>query len=137
MKTLETLLKMAHKKVEESHEEIGKLNNVMIEMDTRQNELLARVENGYETASMGNDSALLIFAGTFALKSNDEISDIKQARINAKQLMVEKREVLRKRYAEQKRYEILLERKRAEHKKELLKKQQAELDDLSVMRHNK
>ncbi|MFT7144637.1 MAG: flagellar export protein FliJ [Alphaproteobacteria bacterium] len=134
MKTLETLLKIASKKVEESHEDIGKLLHVMQNMDKRQADLNSGIESEYEVATMGNDSALLSFAGAFSLKSNDEILDIKQARIDAQKLMAKKRELLRQRFAEQKRYEILLDRKRVELKKERQKKQQAELDDLSIMR---
>lgn len=134
MKTLETLLKIASKKVEESHEDIGKLLQVMQRMDKRETELNSSIDSEYEVAAMGNDSALLSFAGAFSLKSNDEILDIKKARLDAQKLMVEKRELLRQRFAEQKRYEILLDRKRAELKKELQKKQQADLDDLSMMR---
>tara|TARA_R110000868_G_scaffold218576_2_gene469172 strand:+ start:95300 stop:95725 length:426 start_codon:yes stop_codon:yes gene_type:complete len=134
MKTLETLLKVAHKKVEEVHEDIAKLQNIMFEMDKREAELLSKIDSEYEMASMEDDSVLLSFAGTFALKSNDEILDIKKARVDAQKLMAEKRAVLRQRFAEEKRFEILLERKRTELKKEHDKKQQAELDDLSIMR---
>jgi len=136
LKTLETLLKVATKKVEESHEDIGKLLAVMQQMDDREKLLLGKIESEYSLASAESDANLLNFAGAFTLKSHEEVADIRKARIDAEKLMLEKQEVLRKRFIEQKRYEILLERKRLALKKEHQKKQQADLDDLTVMRHH-
>ena len=135
MKTIETLLKVTTKKVEESQKDIAKLLKVMQKMDGREKELNLKIETENTAASHSDDVNLLSFAGKFTLKSTEEIEDIQQARKDAKALMVEKRSTLRGHFAEQKRYEILLDRKRKALKKERDKKQQKELDDLSTMRH--
>jgi flagellar export protein FliJ len=134
MKTLQSLHKIVSKKVEESQEEIAKLIGVMQEMDDRENHLMKQIDSEYQTVSNENDALLYTFAGKFSEKAKDEIKDIKQARIDAEKILSDKREKLRIRFAEQKRYDILLERKKLELKKAKDKKEQAELDELSSVR---
>lgn len=131
MKTLQSLHKIATKKVEESQEEIAKLVGVMQDMDARESYLVKQIDYEYDNVASGSDSLLYSFAGKFSEKSKDEIDDIQKARIDAEKFLNEKREKLRIRFAEQKRYEILLERKRLELKKVKEKKEQAELDEVS------
>ncbi|MAI07347.1 MAG: flagellar export protein FliJ [Magnetococcales bacterium] len=135
MKTLQSLYKIATKKVEESQEEIAKIVDVMQQMDDRERKLLNQIDYEYGNATSQSDALLYSFAGKFSEKSKDEIEDIKKARVDAKKILAEKREKLRVRFAEQKRYEILIERKRLEFKKSEQKKEQAELDELSSVRH--
>jgi flagellar export protein FliJ len=131
---LQSLHKIVSKKVEESQEEIAKLIGVMQEMDDRENHLMKQIDSEYQTVSNENDALLYTFAGKFSEKAKDEIKDIKQARIDAEKILSDKREKLRIRFAEQKRYDILLERKKLELKKAKDKKEQAELDELSSVR---
>jgi flagellar export protein FliJ len=103
-------------------------------MDDRENHLMKQIDSEYQTVSNENDALLYTFAGKFSEKAKDEIKDIKQARIDAEKILSDKREKLRIRFAEQKRYDILLERKKLELKKAKDKKEQAELDELSSVR---
>lgn len=135
MKTLQSLHKIASKKVEESQEEIAKLMGVMQQMDDRERKLLNQIDYEYGNTTNQNDALLYSFVGKFSEKSKEEIEDIKKARIDAEKILTEKREKLRVRFAEQKRYEILIERKKLELKKSQQKKEQAELDELSSVRH--
>lgn len=135
MKTLQSLHKIASKKVEESQEEIAKLLSFMQDMDDRERYLLNQVDYEYGTATKESDALLYSFAGKFNEKAKDEIDDIHKAREGAEKILLEKREKLRVRFAEQKRYEILLERKKAQILKEKNKKEQAELDEISSIRY--
>lgn len=135
MKTLQSLHKIASQKVDKIQEEIAKLLGVMQQMDDREKQLLQQVDYEYNNAQQAGDDALLYsFAGRFSQKAKDEVADIQAARQDAQGILAQKREKLRIQFAEQKRYEILIERKEAEMKKAKAKKEQADLDEVSALR---
>lgn len=134
IRTLETLYKVSEKKAEDIQKEISKLIAVMQEMDERERTLLTSMDTEYETASASHDSVLLQFAGRYSERAKDEINDICAARASAIKILAEKRENLRVQFAEGKRYEILLDRKKAEIKREQDKKEQALLDEVAGVR---
>jgi len=96
---------------------------------------LQQVDYEYNNAQQaGGDALLYSFAGKFSQKAKDEVADIQAARQDAQGILAQKREKLRIQFAEQKRYEILIERKEVEMKKAKAKKEQADLDEVSALR---
>ena len=130
MKTLETLTKVAAKKVEEKQKEIADLQKVIDQMLARKAHLQSSIQAEYKVAETSGDANMFQMAGHYHQRAKAELVDIDEAMANAQKIMGEKRAQLQNLFAEQKRYEILLERRKAEAHKERLKKDQAVMDEL-------
>lgn len=101
-------------------------------MEVRKEELLSKADTEHDAALAAKDAFLLSQAGLFAEMASAEIKDIDEATTDAEAILVERREELTEIYAEQRRYEILLERKAEEARKLRAKKQQDALDEVAA-----
>lgn len=129
-KTLETLGRLSEKKVEEQQKEIAELQRVIEQMKNRRSHLQSSIESEYNAANSSGDIELISMAGNYHKRADFELKDIAEAMTNAEKIMAEKRAVLQTLFAEQKRYEILLQRRKEELRKEALKKEQDTMDEL-------
>lgn len=136
-KSLKTLSKLSAKQIEDKQKEIAKLNAVIDEMEQRQAYLNAAIVSEYAAATQTADSTLYRAAGAFELRAKAELADLKESLIDAERIMAEKREQMRELYSEQKRYDMLIERKEFEAKKEQAKKEQDALDEMGALRHTR
>ena len=134
MSTLQTLQKVASRKVEKKQKEIAELEKLIMQMKDRQFYLNGAIVSEHKAAADVGDPTLFSSAGMFQEKAQVELRDLAEAMEDANKIMSEKREKLRELYAEQKRYEILHEKQLLKEKKEREKKQQAMLDDMAASR---
>ena len=130
LKTLETLTRLAEKKVEEQQKEIAALQRVIDDMKARKRHLLSSIDAGYATANVSSDIEVIQMSGNFHKRAKAELLDIAEAMTDAERIMAEKRNVLQTLFAEQKRYEILHKRRTEEGRKAALKKEQKNMDEL-------
>lgn len=131
IKTLETLERLASKKVEEKQIEIAEVLRVVEQMKERRAELITSVEKETSLAQKNGDIQLMQMAGNYSLRAKAELQDIAEATEDANKILTEKRSDLQERFSEQKRYEILLRRKKEERLKEIRKKEQNALDEVA------
>ena len=137
MPTLDTLLKLASKKVDDKQKEIADLAKVMRDMEARYAELNKSVEIGHDVATKTSDDALLYAqAGNFAIMAESEKKDIVESQAKAKEIMAEKQSDMRILFSEQKRYEMLIDRRKLEEKKAKDKKEQMMLDEVAAQQYD-
>ncbi|MDE0723691.1 MAG: hypothetical protein OSB62_03210 [Alphaproteobacteria bacterium] len=132
MSTLTTLHKVAKQATDEKQRQIAEILAVIRQMEVRKEELLSKADTEHDAALAAKDAFLLSQAGLFAEMASAEIKDIDEATTDAEAILVERREELTEIYAEQRRYEILLERKAEEARKLRAKKQQDALDEVAA-----
>lgn len=137
MSTLSTLHKVAKRAVDEKQRQIAELLGVMKQMEEREAELKAKMDSEHKVAMRAQDVFLLSQAGMFKEMADAEIKDIYEARRDAEKILAERREELTELYAEQRRYEILMERKAAEEKRLRAKKEQDALDESAAVRFSR
>lgn len=130
IKTLETLTRLAEKKVEEQQKDIAALRRVIEDMNTRKRHLISSIDAEYSAANVSNDMEVIQMSGNYHRRAEAELLDIKEAMIDAEKIMAEKRSALQKLFAEQKRYEILHTRRLEERHKEQLKAEQSAMDEI-------
>ena len=126
-----TLVKLAEQKVEEKQKELAVLNGNLNAMQAREEELNTSISSGYQQAEQANDPTISQQAGNYAKRAEIELDVLKQAFELVEKERDEKFKALQGLFAEQKRYEILLERKQKEALKKREKKQQDQLDELA------
>ena len=97
----------------------------------KQKELAETAEKGFAQATGAGDITMLGQAGSFAQRAKNEIEELAQALVMLLKRRDELQFILRGLFVEKKRYEIIKDRKEAEHTKELAKKEQRELDDMA------
>lgn len=132
MSTLTTLHKVAKQATDEKQRQIAEILAVIRQMEVRKEELLSKTDTEHDAAFAAKDAFLLSQAGLFAEMASAEIKDIDEATRDAEAILAERREELTEIYAEQRRYEILLERKAEEARKLRAKKQQDALDEVAA-----
>ncbi len=132
MSTLSTLQKVAKRATDEKQRQISEILAVMKQMEDRKAELTSKMESEHKSAMQAGDAFLLNQAGLFKEMADAEIQDINEAAVDAEAILAERREELTELYAEQRRYEILMERKAEEERKTRAKKQQEALDEVAA-----
>lgn len=132
IETLENLVRVAKNHIDNQKKVIGKLQS-QCDAFTQQRDTL-RSKMLSEANPEGDDVALQQMAGKFLKRAHRQAAELDEhiQKLNA-QLDVEN-EKLRELFAEQKRYEILLERKVEERKKRIERLQQDQLDEMGSIR---
>ncbi len=132
MSTLSTLQKVAKRATDEKQRQISEILAVIKQMEDRKAELTSKMESEHNSAMKAGDAFLLNQAGLFKEMADAEIQDINEATVDEEAILAERREELTELYAEQRRYEILMERKAEEERKARAKKQQEALDEVAA-----
>lgn len=136
IKTLSTLHRQVKQLVEEKQRDIADLRRLIHSMASEKQKLQQQVAHNHQLAENSSQVVLLRQAHLFAQRQQHEIDDISTAIHDAEALEQEKLAQLATLFAEEKRYATLLERRLHEQRREKLKKEQAQLDDVASTRRN-
>ena len=133
--TLDNLVRLAKKNVEDIQKQITEVQTA-IEGHTRKILSLEKkiLEEG---EAAGTDPMMLLALNRFTTKTDKEIAELKGKRLKLMKHEAALRDQLTEQFAEQKRYEILLERKKLERKQRIQKAQQDQLDEVAATSHLK
>lgn len=110
------------------------LEHKIAENIKQEGQLEAEAKRAFGVAQKSDDPAQLGIALHFEQAQGEKIEALRVSRAELEKKQGQVHEQVRALFAEQKRYEILEERRIATARAELLKKQQAEMDDLAQRR---
>ncbi|PPR11237.1 MAG: hypothetical protein CFH44_00085 [Proteobacteria bacterium] len=128
-KTLNTLLKISQKKLDDQTQVIADLNNkkqAFIDEKTRLKQAIIT-----EIDSVKDDSLGFNMAHNFAVKAKAGIAYLDDQMIKIDELIEQEKEVMKGLFLEKKRHEILLEEYNRKKKAEYNKKVQNQMDDFN------
>jgi flagellar export protein FliJ len=132
MKSLETLLKIAQRKMDELGIEAARVGTEIAELQIKQATLAAREENEVQLAS--GDMQLAAMLPAYRLKVKWQ-SDQIRAQVNAHEsTLVEIRQRLNAAYQEKAKFEQLLEQEALRRATDRAQKEQAQLDEVAINR---
>jgi len=128
MRTLETLQKVSKHKVDEQQK-------VLAELNTLADNIRLHIKNLEEEAAgvdknLPDDPTLYQMASRYAVRLRGDIKVMRESLAAMEKKIAVETDKLRDLFAEQKRYEILLEREMAKKAAERAKKQQDQLDEI-------
>ncbi len=135
IKTLNNLLKIAKKSVEDTQKSIAQVLAAISGHEQQIAQLQKKIKD--EGVYAGSDPQMMIALDMFTKRSKADIKELAEKRMKLLNHEAQLREELSKNFAEEKRYQILLERKQAESKKLHDKKQQQQLDEIAATRKYK
>lgn len=127
--TLATLVKVAQHKVEDTQKALAFAEKAIAHVDAQVVELRRQVDDGQAGVVAESSPQSFKVAGAFMARVKAETERLKAKRAELVAEMEKVRQLLAAQYAEQKRYETLLERERLKTKKRRERKQQDALDD--------
>jgi len=133
MKTLTTLVKIAKQELDEKRKELSVYLDKKDEILAQKQQLEKDLLKEQEFASISNEAsfAYTAFAVNIGVKQEniDKFFDVLNQQIEALSLEVTEK------FAELKRYEIMLDKKLQEEKKERLRKETIALDEIGINLH--
>lgn len=129
--TLEVLIKVAGRKVDKAQQELAQTRAVIAQMGAEMVRLEEEAAVAFVTAIGEDDVMAMQAAGAFQERMRREVARLQEAQAQLEGLATEQEGVLRGFYAEQKRYELLWERKKAAQRKAREKKAQHALDEVA------
>lgn len=132
--TLRNLKKIAHHKVEDTQKELTQTLSTMELLAQKTAKIQTNIEK--EETSLADDMDMRGHFERFEKRSRDEIKKLEDEIRTLQQHEAHLRNELAEHFAEEKRYQVLLERKEEEQRKERAKKSQAQLDEIAAGRHN-
>lgn len=133
IQTLENLVKLAKKNVEDIQKQIAETLAGIEAFTLKIVTLEKKLED--ERKAADTDPFLLVALDRFSKKAEKEITDHKKRRKELQKHEAALRAQLTEQFAEQKRYEILLERKILEKRKRIEKAQQNQMDEIAGTAH--
>lgn len=129
--TLEVLIKVAERKVEKAQQELAQTRGVIAhterEIEAREREAVV----AFATSIGEDDVVAMQAAAAFQERMRREVASLRAMKAQMEVLATEQEGVLRGFFAEQKRYELLWERKKQARRKEREKKAQHALDEVA------
>jgi hypothetical protein len=128
-KTLQTLLKIAQKKLDDQTQVLAKLNGQKQDFITEKARLLANITTQID--SVKDDLLAFQMAQNYAIKAKAGILYLDDQIIKINELIAVENKILQNLFLEKKRAEIMLENFNKKRKAELAKKEQSQLDDFS------
>lgn len=132
--TLAVLIKLAARKVEEVEQELARTRRAIESTDISMEEKEKEKQEAFLKA-VGEDDLITMQATTaYQERLRREIEQLKEVKRALEDRMEELRGLLKERFIEQKRYELLQERQKIAAKKKHAKKVQDNLDDLGQQR---
>lgn len=130
--TLKNLRKIARHKVDEVQKELAQTLATMTHLADKISHLESCIEK--EEVAAADDLAMRGHFERFEKRTRDEIKKLEDEIRTLRQHEAHLRAQLAEHFAEEKRYQILLERKQQELQKEQAKKTQAQLDEIAAVR---
>lgn len=130
---LATLIKLCKSRVEDKQKEIAVFRDKIIALETKIAELHAAIVREEEAAKGSPD--LSAYFGTYQQRAHDQIEQSKELIRQTEEALQPHLDELAELFAEQKRVEILHARKLEEARKQRLKKEQQQLDEIATVRH--
>jgi hypothetical protein len=128
-KTLNTLLKISQKKLDDQTQVLAELNNkkqaFVDEKERLKNSIVSEIDNAV------NDTFAYQMAQNYAAKATAGILYIDDQIIKVNELIAQEKGVLNGIFLEKKRHEILLENYKKKKKAEYERKVQAQMDDFN------
>jgi flagellar export protein FliJ len=132
IKSLETLLKIAQRKMDELGVEAGRVGTQIAELQTKQATLRAREENEVRLAA--DDLSLGPLLPAYRLKVKWQCDQLGAEVIKAETVLAEIRQRLNEAYQEKAKFEQLLEQETIRRATERAAKEQAQLDEVAINR---
>lgn len=130
-KTLDVLIKVAERKVEEMQQNLAKTRDALMQLAQG----IVKLEQDAKAAFMqavGEDDILALqVAGAFQERVRREIVALRELEAGLQAQEVQQQSELQTLYAQQKTYELLLEKQKLELKKKRAKKAQDNLDEVA------
>ena len=130
-KTLDVLIKVAERKVEEMQQNLAKTRDALMQLAAG----IVKLEQDAKIAFMqavGEDDILsLQVAGAYQERVRREIEALRGFEVELKEQETQQQQELQALYAKQKTYELLLEKQKLALKKERAKKAQNNLDEVA------
>lgn len=132
MKSLETLLKIAQRKMDELGIEAARVGAEIAELQMKQATLLAREENEVQLAA--GDMSLAAMLPAYRLKVKWQTDQIR-AQVNTHEsTLAEIRQRLNAAYQEKAKFEQLIEQEAIRRAADRAQKEQAQLDEVAINR---
>lgn len=128
MRTLETLKKVSKHKVDEQQKVLGELNTLADNI--RAHIINLETEAASVDKNLPDDPNLYLMASRYSVRLRGDIKVMQESLAKLEEKIAKETDILRDLFAEQKRYEILLERAIAERAAQRAKKQQDQLDEI-------
>lgn len=129
--TLEVLIRLAERKVEEKQRELAVTQERLAWLANEMVRLQREVEAGFKTAAGEDDVRVLAAAVAFQERVRRAVDVLKAEEVEKMALEAEQRKDLQALYAGQKKYELLLEKQKLAQRKERMKKAQTQLDEVA------
>lgn len=133
-KTLDVLIQVAERKVEEMQRKLAETRRELVANAAEQVRLEREAAVAFVTAVAEDDVQALQAAGAFQERMRREVVKLKDLEVQLQQQEGEQRKMLQDLFAGQKKYELLLERQKLEAKKVRAKKVQNQLDEVAGRR---
>lgn len=129
--TLEVLIQVAERKVEEMQRALAKTREGILFLKNEMVRVEQEAAVAFVTAVAEDDVLALQAAGAFQERMRREIVRLKEAAAALEEKEMEQRGELQVLYAGQKKYELLLEKQKLEARKVRAKKVQNQLDEVA------
>lgn len=129
--TLEVLIQLAERKVEEKQRELAETNERLLWLAAEMVRLQREVEVAFKSAVGVDDVQFLAASSAFQERMRRAIEQLKIEEGLKQQLEAEQRIELQLLFAGQKKYELLQEKQKLARRKERLKKAQQQLDEVA------
>ncbi|RYG61009.1 MAG: hypothetical protein EON60_05100 [Alphaproteobacteria bacterium] len=129
--TLEVLIQLAERKVEQKQRELAATHERLQWLAAEMLRLQREVEVAFKTAVGEDDVQALMAASAFQERMRRAIEELKLEEGVKRQLEAEQRIELQMLFAGQKKYELLFEKQKMARRKERLKKAQIQLDEVA------
>lgn len=134
-KTLDVLIKVAERKVEEMQRQLADTRRSLIANAEEQVRLEREAAVAFVQAVAEDDVMALQAAGAFQERMRREVFKLRELEAALKVKESEQQRALQELFAGQKKYELLLERQKIEAKKVRAKKVQNQLDEVAGRKH--
>ncbi|HVY87837.1 MAG TPA: flagellar FliJ family protein [Hyphomonadaceae bacterium] len=132
MKSLETLLKVAQRRMDELGLEVTRLRQEIDVMLASENAILAREAN--EVALASQDITMAGLLPAYRARVKRQVAEIRAKMSERETVLAEARDKLTAAYQEKAKFEQLLEQERLRQASELAAKEQAMLDEVAINR---
>lgn len=129
--TLEVLIKVAERKVEKAQQELAATRAIMVRTEEEIVKMEQEAAVAFVTAIAEDEVMAMQAASAFQERMRREVALRQVALRQMAELIAEQEAALREVYADQKRYELLWDKKKLERKKEREKKAQNALDEVA------
>ena len=130
-KTLNTLLKISQKKLDDQTQVLAEYNNKKQAFLDEKDRL---IKSSAEAIDSATDTLSFQMAHNYSQKAKAGVIYIDDQLVKVEELIIQEKDILNKIFLEKKRYEILLENHLKKLKAEQTRKEQLQIDDFNSIR---